>query len=281
MKNPEKILERLIEIALEHYHAKAKPDCYATTAAHIVAKASAAEFSHECADAAAFIAATQDAENRLALAKYSAGLAEAAAKRHDAEKNYRARAKIHAGKAARNEEEREVSFADTIEEINQIHIKQSATDIYNKAYKENAQQALNAACINYPYAYASARSAYVYAAAVAARYPEGIKRTNVFKHILTQRLTKDLTHQPIEPSFFMQIICSEAMKLFAILVLIVGLGALSLGITGLAVASVGSVLISMGMTSAATTITGAAMSSIGTGLFTARFFTHRQWEQKK
>jgi hypothetical protein len=281
MKNPEKVLSILTEIALEHYQEKAKPDRYATTAAHIVAKASAAKFSREAADAAAFVAAIQDMENRLNLVKYSADLAEASAKRHKAEQYYHARTKVHAGKKAiKDDDNVEISFAETIEAIDRLSLKKPAAGVYDDAYKENAAQAMNAASASYPYAYACARSAYVYSVAMAARYPEGERRIFVFKNTLTQRLKRELTHQPIEPSFFMQIMCSDLMKMLGIFFLAVGLIALTLGVAGLAVPAVGAVIANIGLTSTSVTVAGAAASTLASGLFVGRFFTHRHWQHK-
>ncbi len=281
MKNPDQVIATLIELALQHYQESGKPDSYATTAAHIVAKASAAEYCRESADAAAFVAALNDISSKVELSKYSAQLADDATKMHNATNRYHAKAGVLAGRKIPAFDEIELSFEDIVNDLDDDSFGTDANDIYNStfnAHKSDAYRlALIAACNNYPYAYTCARSAYVFSIAIAARYPEGDRRDAVFTTTITKRLTRELKHEPVDPSFFMQIMCSDAMKFIGVALLVAGLLAFSLGICGLAIVSVGAFLLNIGLTSAAVTTTGALMSATGVGIYAGRLFTERQW----
>lgn len=282
MKDPDQVIIKLIDIAVQNFIDGTKPDPFAASVAHIVAQAAAAEFCEESADAAAFVATLLDISSKIQLSNYSAQLADAATKMHDAKKNYKNKMNGRAGRLIADLEHTDLSFETIVGQLNEITLGEDAQAVYNETFDEKQSDlyrlALHAACSNYHHAYAWARSTYVRAIALGARHPVGDRRNAVFKAFVTKQFTADINHEPVEPSFFMQVMCSDVMKLFAIVLLVAGLFALPIGICGLAIASVGAVLVSMGLTAGIVTTTGAVASTVTGSIFAGRFFTHRQWQ---
>jgi len=140
--------------------------------------------------------------------------------------------------------------------------------------------ALNAACANYSNVHSSACEASVQPINITAPYPSNDPRHVTFTNAPTTRLSVDLSYESIDPSFFMQILCSDTVNVIGWLLLVTGLMALSVGIAGLGIASVGAVVASTGLSSASLTVAGAAMTAAGTGVFACQFFTTRQWQHE-
>lgn len=282
MKDPDQVITKLIDIALQSFIDGTKPDPFAATAAHLVAQAAAAEFCEESADAAAFVAALLDISSKIQLSKYSAQLADAATKMHDAKKNYQNKMNAHAGRLLADLDDTDLSFETIVEQLDEITVGHDAHELYNATFDDKKSDvyrlALNAACSNYHHAYAWARATYIRAIALAARHPPGDKRNDVFTAYITKQFTADINQEPVDPSFFMQVMCSDVMKFFGIVLIVAALFALPIGICGLAIASVGAALVSMGLTAAIVTTTGAVATTLTGGIFAGRFFTHREWQ---
>ena len=279
MKHSIKLINTLTDIALQNFLANNKPDTYACTAAYMIAKSAAAEFCRETADAASFVASAQDATEKIKLSQYSAVVVESAMKLHHAEKNFQF---FSMQKPLEEKTSDAVSFEPLTSQIATFNFGDDAQNIYTSNFKEEKsktyQLALVAAQTNYAHAYACSRAAYTHAVAIAARYPAGEKRNTAFKRSLASRLTSDVQHQPIEPGFFMQIICHPSIHLLAATLLATGLIALSIGVGGLMITAIDLTITSVGMSSMSLTVAGAAMTGAGGGIFASRFFTERKWE---
>jgi hypothetical protein len=77
----------------------------------------------------------------------------------------------------------------------------------------------------------------------------------------------------------MNILCSDAMKIFGIVLLVAGLAALSLGICGLVMAPVGAAIIAaISISSVSVITTGVGMATASGGLFAGRFFAAKKWK---
>ena len=282
MKNQEQIIKKLIEMAIEHYVDGLHADIYATTAAHAFARALAAENGSDCADPAAYVAGTEYATLITNFTHYLAKLGDSQTKlRHDMN-NHRAKADPHSERKS-NPLLAGIFFEKVAALQGNASIELHAHELYHSTFdtsqSESYRLAVIAACANYSHAHASARSAYLYAIKIAAPYPTSETRRTAFTIAFTARLSADLTLDPIEPSFFMAIICSDTVNVISWLLLIGGLMALSLGLAGFGIASVGAVMASTGLSNASLAIAGAAMTATGAGVFTCRFFTTRQWQQ--
>ena len=273
--NTTDIIQLLTENALKSYREDIHPDPFAASAVHIIVAAEAAKYSADSADAAAFVAVS----SMVDLSIYSAKQAVSATKAHDAMKNYHA----NEHETAADLKTIVPAFEEIIEKMTTVSFASQADDIYDSTFgssdSENYRLARHAARAMYTHAYASLRVAYTHAIAVAARYPQGDARQAAFKTAMAQRLSADLLHEPIEPSFFMQILCSDAMKIFGALLLVAGLAVLAIGICGLAMAPFGAMLLSaISINSASLTAAGAVMTASSGALFTGRFFTAKKWQ---
>ena len=272
MKTTE-LIQLLAELALKNCRENVHPDPYAATAAHTIAAAAAAKFSPESADAAAFVSVS----SMLDLSVYSAQQAVSVTQMNGAMRNYH----------AKDEESVDPkiivsAFTALIKQLEQISFSRHANAAYESTFEpatsDHYSSALHAAYAIYTHAYACSRAAYTHAAALAARYPVE-QRDTAFKDAITARLSSDLLSEPIEPSFFMHIMCSETAKVVGALLLVAGLAALSLGICGLAMVPVGAMLLSAtSLSSASLTVAGIVSAATGGGLFAGRFFAAKKWQ---
>jgi hypothetical protein len=268
------IIRRLSDLALKNYRENISPDPYAAAAAHLVSSTSAAQFNSESADAAAFVAIA----SIIDFSTYSAQQAAFATGMHHAMKHYA----VKDTGLRRGLDTTAPAFESLAQKLEKVSFSREAQEIYsarfNASEQENYRLALHAATVVYNHAYASARAAYTHGAAVAARYPAGEKREMMFKKALTSRLTADLLHEPLEPSFFIQIMTSDAMKIFGGLLLVAGIAALIVGSCGLALAPVGLAVTAAGLSSSTMLTAGIVTSTASATLFAGRFFTVKRWK---
>jgi hypothetical protein len=170
------LLQLLSDIAVKNYNEGIHPDPYAARVAHTLAIEAAAKYSPESADAAAFVAIS----TMIDLSRHSLQQADLEIELHDAMKSY------NTTDGAR------VNTKLTIPAFNMIAKKpdnrsfgRDGSDIYDSTFdsrkSDNYRLALHAACSIYTHSYACARAAYTHAVAVAAQYPVGETRNDVFK----------------------------------------------------------------------------------------------------
>ena len=210
MKTTE-LIQLLAELALKNYREGVRPDPFAATAAYAIATAAAAKFSPESAEAAAFVAVS----TLIDLSKYAAQQAALATQASDLMKNFQVKED-----GAADIKKIVSEFNKLVEQLAEVSFGVDASNIYDTAFptripstesesesddSENYRFARHAASVNYTHGYACARAAYTHAVALAARYPVGAERDAAFKAAITKRLSADLLHEPIEPSFFMSI----------------------------------------------------------------------------
>ncbi len=280
MKNANILIEELIDISLDSYQNDIKPDRFAATVAHVIAKAIATQHCPECADAAVFIAVLEDISSKMGLAHYSADLAKAARAMHTAQKNYQHKAKAYAGKSVSDVKEKSFSFEEVMEQLDDIEFVENAREVFTDTYTSTtAAQALVAACAAYPHAFAYARATYVQAIALAARYNNDDEQEDVFVATMTKKFQAEINRTPIDPSLFMQFICNYVVKIIGMILLAAGLLSLSVGICGLAIAAVNTYLLAIGLTSVSLTVSGVIMTALGSAHFAARFFTQKKWDE--
>ena len=264
-------LSYLTELALKSYLAKMCAKDFAVSAAQIIAKAAAAKVSPTLADDAVFVAATRSCIN---LSKYSATQANRKKKEEeDRENHFRNEVKAEAAQ--------QVSRADfnaLVDKIKSISFGNDADALCKEKYNENQAEnyplAMIAASNVYFIALCSSSVAYTCAIAHSARESSTDDSHIAFKDVFSKVLSSSLLNEPIEPSFFLQIISSDAMKVAGIVLLVAGLAALSLGICALVTAPIGTMLAGIfGLGGLEVTATGSAMAATGGGLLFGRFFS--------
>ena len=248
MKNQDKIIKKLIKIAIKHYDNGLHADLYATTATYAFARAAAAEFSAESAGAVAFVAGSENADSIVDFTNHLAKL-------DDSKTTIRNDMISHHFKMNTHTDEipaplLTVQFFEKIAEMQgRAPLGHHASELYHSTFdtsqSEDHRLALIAACTNYAHVHSSARSAYVHAIKVAAPYPAGDSRRAVFTNAFTTRLSSDLSHNPINPGFFMAIMCSDTVNVIGWLLIMAGLMVLAAGVAGLGIASVGAVVASI------------------------------------
>ena len=270
MNTPE-LIQLLSELALKNYREGIHPDPYAVAAAHTIAAATAAQFSPESADSAAFVS-TSGMHN---LSLYSAQQAVKTTQFHERMKNYRANTGTYTDTSIIVP-----TFEALVETLENCSFSRDAMAAYDSVFnaRESANYgiAVQAASAIYTHAYACSRSAYTHAIALAAQYPIGEKQDSAFKTAITKRLTSDLLYEPIAPSFFMEIMCSKTLKIIAALLLLAGLLALTLGVCGLAFAPIGIMIAASGLSTASITTAGVIMATSSAGLFSGQFFAAKK-----
>ena len=271
MNTPE-VIQYLSELALQNYRENIHPDAYAMTAAHTLAKTAAEKICPESADDAALVAAMLSI---IDLSNYSAQQAASAKQRQQGMKNYHASEKSKPNAEARNTPD----FDALVKQMASISFGRDASDLYEAAYNDpkklkNYRLARHTACATYPHAFACCRSAYTYATAVAALNDIGDERNAAFLAAFAKRLSVDLLQDPIEPSFFIKMMCSNAILAIGILLLVAGIAALSLGICALAIVPFGATLTTtIGLGGLFFTTAGTAATITSVGLFTGQFFS--------
>lgn len=257
----------LVEAALQNYLHGIKPDPFAAIAAYEVAMANADQWNKASADIAATVAASSFIDSSVHAVEQSIFVTRI----HEAMRAYR---------LGKREASQADPFSAMILSLNKFSITQEAHALYDnfsdEANSEAFRQAKEAALNVYMHAYTCSRAAYTHAVSVAARYSEEESRNQVFKEAISGRLEADLLCQPVAPSFILKILCSDAMKIAAAVVLIAALAALTLGVCGLAIASLG---VSLAGTAALLTTSGAIASTASAGFLTAGFFAKKQWDQ--
>ncbi len=268
------VIQPLIDLAVKSYHEKIHPDAFAARAAHIIAADEARKFSEESADAAALVAIS----SIIDLSKHAATQALSVTKMHDAMKQY----PVKKDTLQAEHKATTLDFDATVEHLEQITFGSDASQIFDATFgpssSEKSRQARRAALRIYTHAYAISRAAYTYAIAIAARNPVGEQQKAAFMNAFSTRLSADLRNEPMDPSLFMQIICSDVMAVFCILLLVGGVGTLSIGICGLSIAAFGALLAeTLSINIIAMTVSGAAMTATSAGLYTGRFFTEQKW----
>lgn len=269
-------LSFLTELALLKYCEGMRPDHFAVTAAHLIAKAAAAKVSPTLADDAVFVAAIGSCIN---LSKYSAIQANSKINEDDDIRN-------HYRNEVKAEEPQQVSrpdFNDLVKKLGTISLGDDADNLCREKYNENQAKnyhlAMIAASNIYMRAFSSSYVAYMHAIAISARESSDEARHIAFKKAFLKQLSLDLLNQPIEPSFFMQIISSDAMKVAGIVLLVAGLAALSLGICALMTAPIGTMLAGIvGLGGLEVTATGSALAATGSGLLFGRFFSMKNMQ---
>ena len=279
MDNREKIITKICDMAIKHFHDGLKPDVFATTAAYAYSTAVATEKNPESADAATVVAAYESAASIVDLTRILACLADAKTRAREEMNSYSM--KSNAGSSSPLAPSLRV-FEKFTDALALGAVKRDARERYNATFDQGQstddRPALSAACAHYSHAYAVARAAFVHATAVAARVPAGDAARAAFKVAVTARLHADFSYQPIEPGFLIQIMCSDTTKIVGVIMLIAGLAALSLACGGMAVASVGAALDSAGFSVASIITGGTAILTTGAGLLSCRLFTNKQWE---
>lgn len=281
MKNLDKNLNDYVALAIEHYNDASKPSVYAAAAALIIARDAAAELNPESANAAAFIAAYEHAASIIDFTQLLTELENQKTAANAAMKN--TRAKTDDSNTPESTKLPVKSFFDVLAEqqqpLSSLDMRKLYNETYNAGGNENHRAALNAACAHYAHAYASTYSAYVHAIAVAARLFDKNARQAVFVAAFTKRLNADLNHQPVEPGFFMAMMCSDTTQVMGTIILIAGLIALGLAIGGLTIPAVGAAITAATLSCVPIGATGMAMTLLGVGLFSARASTMGQWTQ--
>lgn len=272
MNTVDDVIKQLIDMALNDFIQNKKAEEFASKAAHHVAKAYADAFCHDTAPAAAFIASVCDASLKLKLSKYSANIALATTTLQNIEKNYFLPSTTEVAP-----ESSAFSFDPIFRKIDDFSLGGEATTLYTEAQNNDAAaRALKAANTTYADAYACSRAAYTHAVAFAAQYPISEKNAAFLKAI-TSRLTSDIKHEPIEPSFFMHIICSAPIIYTASTLLMLGLMGLTLGLSGLIFPAVEALISDLELTSMALVMAGTALTTAGSSLLACRFFTEKKW----
>ena len=280
MMNTDSSIAKLCGIAIQHYESGLSPDVFAAVAAHDISRGIAASISPTVADACAQVAAHEHARSIIELTQHLAQLACAKTQARTALQGYRVRLNKMADVELNTPATTPV-FKMMTEKQNHVAQKPTAREhfiaTFSASESPNHLAALNAACSHYPHVYASARTAFTHAVAVAALSPalDGHNST-AFKAALTARLAADLNYQPLEPSFFMALMCSDAAKTAGIVMLVAGLIALSLALGAYGVAWMGAALVGIGLSTTACTSVGVVMTTAGVGILACRFFTTNQ-----
>lgn len=284
MNHKKYAIQTLIQLAVRHYDAGLNADLYAAIAAHSFSKDAASELSLEVAESTAWIAALQYAESMIEITNHTAHLTIQETQRLNAENPYRINMDSLSHQTLEHAKKTSHFFEAVLSGQEKISIGQQAQRLFDTEFEPDTSPqyklALHAACAHYAHAYASARTAYVHAVAVAARYTTTDARRTAFTRAITNRLERDLTHEPIDPSFFMQIICSHAVFAVGSIALIVGLVALAIGMASLTSVSIGAACVGIGMSPVSLSTAGAAITTIGAGLLACQFFTARQWNRE-
>lgn len=277
-KQTDATLNTLIEKACELYQKNENPTSYADFAAHHVAMTVAAEFNPDSADAAAFAAAVQYVSSLMEAAKYSGRLVKTKTQANDALRHYHALRTTSRGHSIPTPITTTLHF-DTVFHSLETTPGNEARTAYDKTYPdEKSKQAYTAACAAYPHAYASAYDNYLHAAAIGARYSAGPTRQRIFRQTIRKGLNTKLGQEPLSPGLFMQILCNNVTTIIAVILLIAGLAALTLGICGLAIPAVAVFLSHLGIESTILTASGAVATTVGSSLLIGQFFAERKWQ---
>ena len=280
MINTDNSIAKLCGIAIQHYESGLSPDVFAAVAAFDISRAIAAAISPTAADVCAQVAAHEHARRIIELTQHLAQLACAKTQARTALQGYRVKPDNTDG-VVLSTPATTPFFQSVTEKPKHASQKPTAREHYIATFSAsespNHLAALNAACSHYPHVYASARGAFTHAVAMAALAPalDG-RNPAAFKTALTARLSADLNYQPLEPSFFMALMCSDAAKTAGTVMLVAGLIALSLAMVACVVAWMGAALVGIGLSTTACTSVGVVMTTAGVGILACRFFTTNQ-----
>lgn len=271
--NHQEALERVVQLAVKTYDHKTHLDVFASEAASIIAQCEAAEHDQD-ASQAAVIFAVSSMNDALNFASHFAAVA---ADEQDKKKGYRSKPVLRS-RSDDKASSKSTGFVQLVDDISKEPLDKEILALYQSKFQPsshaNALAALSAARDIYPHAFASARTAYVYASVRAKSDPD------LFRKHFAKEWPKRLD-EPLDPGFLLRIFCSDAMKVCGVVVLIAGLSLLSLGIIGLAIASLGIALATtIGVTATALTVAGGVASATSTGGLMSQFFSVNQLKKE-
>ena len=282
MKKMGKIITKLIDIGVEHYLNHLKPDVYAATAALAFSKAQALEHGTALADVAAFMAAIEHAASISSLTHDLSQLAASETTTRLALKTWRKPREPQAESRAITQP-LSLFFKVVSEEQPLGALSQDATALYQRLVDTDESghyhEALQAARANYTYIYSSAHTSYRYAIEMAARGSFDERRQEEFTKAMTKRLSAELNHEPIEPGFLMALMGSLAVSIISWTLLALGLITLSVGVAGLFVPIVSSVVLGAGVGLTSLIVTGASATALSTSALIWQGVLSNQWQQ--
>ena len=266
----------------------ASPDDYARKVAHLAVRTLTADLGAEAPDSVAFFASINALSAMLASANLSARLADkgvgmsTAAKQYDTELTGKLTSRPLPPSALPD-----ASTTSYEASLNSAQF-QSLIEQVETAYEGIKKQKLSAgelpwsdkSCMRYLHAYACARAAYLHAIAISARYVDPKAKQLAFEMAIRTRLREDLMGEPISPGFFIQVMSSDAMKIAGIILLVIGMLAVSLFVAGFINPAAGVAISAMGLSG--TILTPVAINGciLGGAIFTSRFFIQRNEREK-
>lgn len=226
------IIDKIIALAISAYHKRSSASDFAKTAAHKAAHELAYQHHAELADFATLVAvATFYIETTEAL-HFSARVADKAADKLEADKNYRAEwqeysttalpkhvANDYFGSITHSSEKISLAFQEAISPTYE------STSVLSVLARNKARRA---ALYVYRDTYATARSAYVRAMFFADQAKNEQQRFLIFNQEITRRLRKDLSYDIIDPGLFLKCIASSPLRVLLGILLLAAVGGIVL-----------------------------------------------------
>lgn len=269
----EQKVNELIELAFEAYAANESADKYACNAACKAASEAAKRHSEECADAAALLSAHDFLKSSSETVTFAANIADASNVKMAYDRNLKAARVTFSRRRTAITASVVSSFADITHETNH-HISTAddqISSIYQRDFSRDTtgnQKAKRASAYIYAHTYATARNAYVIASFKANKLQDPVSREKAFKACLTERLKSDLMYDQIQPSLFLNIMCSTTLAVIAGILILGGAAVILCAFYGVA-----SIPFSISIAA------GSASAVVGAGLLAGGFFARKEHQR--
>ena len=266
-------IDELLSLAFDAYTANEPADKYACNAASKAASDAAKKHSEEYADAATTLAAMRHFKSASQATLFSAGVADSANLKFAHDRSLKAARHTFSHRKTPIKRTIDVSYTDIVGRIEQ-QIDSADEELhsnYQAAFSRdptNNQKSVRAATYVYSHTYATARNAYVLASFQASKIQDPIRREQIFKARMSQRLHEDLTYDQIQPSLLLQIMCSTTICVIAGVLLVGGAAVIVCATYG-----VGSIPFAVGIAA------GSLSAATGAGLLIGGFFAKREQEK--